>query len=42
MEREYDWQILADRLDEIWTRAVRSDSGIGPRRDREVGEHTRV
>jgi glycosyltransferase involved in cell wall biosynthesis len=42
VEGEYDWQMLADRLDEIWRGAVRSNPGIGPRRDREMREHTRV
>src|SRR5208337_4019119 len=42
VEGEYDWQILADRLDEIWTRAARSNPGIGPRRQSEMTEHTRV
>ena len=42
VEGEYDWQILSNRLDKIWIRTVRSDPDIGPRRESEMTEHTRV
>ena len=42
VEDEYDWEILADRLEEVWAQTAGSVQATRPLRENEPKEHTRA